>query len=96
MVTRAAPGTHGASTGWHGCGVRTPPTALVAAATCGLDRDMHSPNDGRLSVVKSVTTPAGAPADTRAADAVNVAGVVPNEHCTVAPVLTTVVMTAPP
>jgi len=35
-----------------------------------------------------VTTPAGLPADTWMPEAANVAGVVPNEHCSVAPVQT--------
>lgn len=63
-VTRAEPGDHGDSTGRHGCGVRTPPAADVADATCGLDSDMHNPNGGTFAAATSVTTPAGLPVET--------------------------------
>jgi hypothetical protein len=46
-----------------------------------LDSDMHIPNGGTFAVAASVTTPAGLPA-------LNVAGEVPNEHCSTAPVHT--------
>jgi hypothetical protein len=88
-VTRVEPGDHGESTGWHGCGVRTPFAALVAEATCGFDSDMHMPNGGTFEVAVSFTTPAALPAKTWVPEAENVAGVVPNEHCSVAPVQTT-------
>jgi hypothetical protein len=82
IVTRAEPGCHGAtSTGTHGWGA-------FAAATCGLDGDVHNPNGGTLASVMSVTTPAGPPAEVWMPEAEKVAGVVPNEHCSVAPVHT--------
>jgi hypothetical protein len=95
IVTWAEPGDHGESTGWHGCGVRVPEAALVAEATCGLDSDMHIPNGGTFSAATSVTTPAGLPAEVCAPDAANVAGVVPKEHCKVAPVQTRFGMACP-
>ena len=60
----------------------------VADSTCGLDSELHIPNDGTFAVAMSVTTPAGPRADTWIPVAVNVAGVVPNEHYSVAPVHT--------
>src|SRR6201999_4302773 len=72
----------------HGCGVSTFCAAAVAEATCGLDMDMHIPNVGTFAAATSVTTPAAVPAEVWAPDAANVAGVVPNEHCSAAPVHT--------
>ena len=43
--TVGEPGAQGAAaTGTHGCGVRTPIAAAVAAATCGFAMDVHIPN----------------------------------------------------
>lgn len=88
VETWAAPGVHGVRTGWQGWGVRVPPAALVAAATCGLAGDWHSPNGGTLPGAASVMTPAGVVADTWAPEAAKVDGVAPIEHCSVAPVTT--------
>jgi hypothetical protein len=88
IVTLAEPGVQGASTGKQGWGVSTPNAAVVAEATCGLDNDMHRPNGGTFAAATSVTTPAGVVADVWVPEAANVAGVVPNEHCSVAPVQT--------
>jgi len=47
----AAPGVHGEGVaGMQGMGVRTPSAADVAAATVGLDGDMHIPN-GMIFVI---------------------------------------------
>ncbi len=81
IVTCGDPGVQGVRTGTHGCG-------LSAAATAGLATDVHRPNGGTFAGATSVTTPAGAVADTRAPDAANVDGIVPNEHCSAAPVHT--------
>lgn len=61
IVTLLAPGVHGVSVaGVHGAGVRTPIAAAVAAATSGLARDPHIPNDGMFSIgTKSWIVPAG-------------------------------------
>jgi hypothetical protein len=80
MVTCAAPGVHGLSTGTHGCGVSVPIAAAVAAATCGFDIEVHIPNGGTLLAETSLTTPAAAVACTSVPDAENVDGEVPNEH----------------
>jgi hypothetical protein len=88
-VTWAEPGDHGDSTGWHGCGVRAPPAAFVAEATCGFDRLWHIPNGGTFAAAVSFTTPTAPPANVLVPEAANVAGVVPKEHCSVAPVQTT-------
>lgn len=85
IVTPDEPGVHGVSTGTHGCGVSTPDAALVAAATCGFASDVHSPKGGTFAGATSSTTPAAAVAETLAPDAAKVDGVVPNEHCSVAP-----------
>ena len=88
IVTFADPGVHGLSTGWHGCGVRVPWAAVVAAATAGFDCDRHWPNGATLAPELSLTTPAAAVALTAVAEAVNVDGAVPIEHFNVAPVQT--------
>jgi hypothetical protein len=88
IVTSLEPGVHGLSTGTHGCGVSVPIAALVAAATCGFESEVHIPKGGTLLGATSLTTPASAVADTSVPDAANVDGVVPNEHCRVAPVHT--------
>jgi hypothetical protein len=81
IMTSVAPGVQSLSRGWQGWGVSVPMAADVAAATCGFDSDVHIPNDGRLLVSKSDTVPAAACVPlTSWLDAVNVAGVVPNEH----------------
>src|SRR5262245_37262848 len=49
---------------------------------------MHIPNGGTFAAATSVTTPAAPPAEVSAPEAEKVAGVVPNEHCSVAPVQT--------
>jgi hypothetical protein len=95
-VTCVAPGVQlPGTTGWQGCGVRVPDAAWVAAFTCGLLSEVHWPKAGTLAVPVSVTTPAAARAETLAALAVNVAGAVPNEHCSFAPVHTRLGMVVP-
>lgn len=45
IVTIGFPGVQGAAvTGIHGTGVNTPNAAAVAAATIGLDTELHIPN----------------------------------------------------
>jgi hypothetical protein len=88
-VTLVEPGVHGLSTGWHGCGVRTPWADAVALATCGLAIDMHMPNAGTFAAPQSVIAPAAISVPVMSVlDALKVAGVVPNEHCSDAPVQT--------
>jgi hypothetical protein len=50
--------------------------------------DWQSPNGGTFAGPMSVTTPAGVIALTTAPEAAKVDGVVPREHCSVAPVAT--------
>ena len=88
MVTVEEPGVQDPSEGWQGCGVNVPLAALVAAATCGFDIDVHIPNGGTFCELVSPTAPAAAVAVTSELEAENVDGVVPNEHCSDAPVLT--------
>lgn len=63
IVTFDAPADHGEEvTGTHGCGVRTPWAAAVAAATCGLDIDWHMPKLATLTIgAKSMIVAAGLP-----------------------------------
>ena len=62
-LTFEDPGVHGAViTGMHGCGVRTPEAAEVAAATCGFDSEVHMPNGatfvmGMLSTIRASGLP---------------------------------------
>jgi len=86
IVTLVEPGVQDPRTGWQGCGVSVPLAALVAEATCGFCSDVHIPNGGTFAVPTSSTTPAAPVAVTSVLEAENVAGVVPNEHCSVAPV----------
>ena len=51
IITVEEPGTQGAGiTGMQGIGVRTPPAAAVAAATCGLAWEVHMPNGIMLTM----------------------------------------------
>jgi hypothetical protein len=52
--------------GIHGIGVKTPIAAAVAAATCGLDIDMHMPKGGMLTIglFSMIVAAAGPPAFT--------------------------------
>ncbi len=49
ICTVGEPGFHGVVTGMHGCGVKTPIAAEVAAATWGFDRVVHMPNGMMLT-----------------------------------------------
>ena len=62
-MTVAEPGAQGAAGfGTHGIGVRTPRAAAVAAATVGLDGDMHMANGGIFTTgMLSMMLAAGAP-----------------------------------
>ena len=82
ISTPEAPGVHGVSTGTHGCG------APFALATAGFAVEVQSPSGGTFDGDTSVTTPAGAVADTAVPDAENVAGTLPSEQLTEAPVQT--------
>src|SRR6478609_8259900 len=98
--TVGEPGTHGAAVaGMHGIGVSTPSAAAVAAATVGLASDMHIPNgrmltNGLLSMIVAMGTPE---ANVRlVGSTTSEAGVIPNVHCSMAPLATAIPMTQPP
>jgi hypothetical protein len=56
-LTFVDPGVQGAvMTGMHGCGVRTPAAAEVAAATCGFDGVVHMPNGATFIIGAKSTT----------------------------------------
>ena len=51
IITVGEPGVQGdVVAGTHGCGVKTPSAAAVAAATCGFAGDWHMPN-GMILVI---------------------------------------------
>jgi hypothetical protein len=80
-----------ATAGTHGCGVSTPKAAAVAAATVGLPKDEHIPQPEILTLgAKSCIVATGFPSASTILCEVtlNVAGVVPKGHSTVAPAAT--------
>jgi hypothetical protein len=93
--TVGAPGTHGAGvTGVQGSGVKTPNFAAVAAATTGLAMLLHMLNgkiftNGLLSMMLAM----GSDCKTRlTGKTMSEDGATPNEHCIIAPILTSVAM----
>ena len=51
MFTVGEPGAQGVGvTGTHGIGVRTPSAAAVAAATVGLEGELHMPNGAMFTI----------------------------------------------
>lgn len=63
IITVGAPGAHGAGvTGTQGMGVNTPKAAAVAAATVGLEGELHIPKGGMLTIgLPSMMVAAGGP-----------------------------------
>lgn len=89
--TVGEPGAHGAAvTGTQGIGVSTPSAAAVAAATCGLAGQLHIPNGMTLTIgALSMMDAAGVPDMTQAVGSTfSEEGATPNEHCSMAPVVT--------
>lgn len=88
--TVGAPGTHGVVTGTHGIGVSTPRAAAVAAATVGLEGDMHIPNGGMFAIgLKSMMFAAGVPVIVLLAGGTTmVLGAAPKVHWSIAPMQT--------
>ncbi len=92
IMVLEAPGAHGATvTGMHGIGVNTPKAAAVAAATIGLERELHMANGkiftmGLLSIMLAsgillvITRFNGS--------TINELGAVPNVHDIIAPIHT--------
>src|SRR3954468_5551205 len=77
--------------GTHGIGVSTPSAAAVAAATVGLAMEEHMPNGGMLTIgTMSAIAPAGRPSMVTLliGRMLSVVGAMPNEHCSIAPVVT--------
>src|SRR3954453_6277669 len=80
-----------AMAGMHGIGVSTPSAAAVAAATVGLAMLEHMPNGGMFTIgAMSLIAAAGRPSTvTRLiGSTLSVVGASPNEHCSIAPVVT--------
>jgi hypothetical protein len=83
----------------HGCGVRTPIAAAVAAATCGFAIDEHIPKGGiLLPAATSVIVAIGfePPRHVACDVAFNTDGDAPNGHINCAPLTTTTPMFFPP
>jgi hypothetical protein len=89
IVVMVAPGVHGdVVAGTHGCGVNTPNAAAVAAATCGLARLRHMPNEAMFAIgAKSMMFAAGISEQVTpvTGKTVSVEGATPNEHMRTAP-----------
>ena len=89
--TVGEPGAQGAGmTGIHGCGVRTPSAAAVAAATAGLARELHMPNGGIFTIgLLSMILASGVCVSTQlAGNTINELGAAPKLHCMLAPIQT--------
>lgn len=88
MVTVGLPGTHGAVVfGMQGCGVSTPMAAAVAAATCGFDGVLHTPNGmmftiGFLSMIVATGWFPAVITELPVGTTTSADGATPNEHVT--------------
>jgi hypothetical protein len=84
IITVGTPGVHGPGVlGMQGIGVKTPKAAAVAAATWGLDIDMHIPNGGMLTMglLSMIVAAAGPPALTiPTGNTLSAAGAAPKVH----------------
>jgi hypothetical protein len=99
MVTLVEPGVHGAVViGRHGCGVRTPEAADVAAATWGLAIDMHIPKGAMLTfgfMSWTLAADAESPSTAFVGSTESCDGALPIEHARVAPFTTSFGKTSP-
>ncbi len=89
ISTVGEPGTHGAAvTGMQGMGVRTPSAAAVAAATIGLDTELHMPKGATFTMgLLSMMFAAGVPVMVRFTGSTDsTPGAKPKLHCKAAPV----------
>ncbi len=96
-MTVGEPGAHGAGmTGMHGIGVSTPNAAAVAAATCGLDGLLQTPNGGMFTIgLLSMMLPAGLNSPLTFPTTTNVDGAIPNVHDIEALIVTSFAMCLP-
>ena len=95
IMTVGAPGTHGAGvTGTQGIGVRTPSAAAVAAATVGLDRDVHMPKGMMFTIgLLSMMLASGVIVIVRfCGSTTRELGATPKLHCSIAPMQTCIAM----
>ena len=75
----------------HGCGVKTPKAAVVAAATCGLARLLHMPNDIMFAMgIWSMIFAAGtdSPLTRLTGVTIKLLGATPMLHVSIAPMTT--------
>jgi len=85
------PGAHGAVvTGTHGIGVIAPSAAAVAAASTGVDVELHMPKGGMFTIgTLSMIVAAGVPVSTALTGrTTSVLGAAPKLHCITAPMQT--------
>jgi hypothetical protein len=99
IVTADEPGDQGdVTTGTHGCGIRTPSEAAVAAATCGFARVVHSPKGAMFTIgLKSFTVAVGCSSACcpESGSTVKVDGSAPALHTSFAPFVTSLGMLSP-
>lgn len=90
IMQEVEPGTHGAVTGMHGIGVKTPSAAAVAAATVGLAIDMQTPKVMMFVMgMASMMVAAGAVAMVLlVGNTTRAEGATPNVHVIMAPAVT--------
>ncbi len=90
--TVGAPTTHGdAVAGIQGMGVNTPMAAAVAAATVGLEGELHMPNGMMFTIgLKSMMVAAGGPSAITwsVGSTTRLDGAAPKVHCNCAPIET--------
>lgn len=90
--TVGAPTTHGDDVaGTHGIGVSTPKAAAVAAATVGLDGELHIPNGKMFTKgLWSMMFAAGGPSAMTlfVGSTTSDEGATPKVHCSIAPIET--------
>ena len=99
MRTVGEPGVQGAGvTGIQGMGVRPPKAAVVAAATVGLARDVHIPNEGIFTIgLLSIIVAAGVPQKVLlVGNTLSAPGASPNGHINMAPETTSWGIVTPP
>src|SRR5205809_4006679 len=100
IKTVGAPGTQGAAVaGMQGMGLSTPRAAAVAAATVGLEGELHMPKGKMLTsgALSMMVAAGGPPAITRlAGSTIRLLGATPKLHCIMAPMQTWTPILQPP
>jgi hypothetical protein len=95
ISTVGAPGTHGAGVaGTQGIGVKTPSAAAVAAATVGLDKEVHIPKGMMFTIgLLSIMLASGVAVSVRfCGSTTKELGATPKLHWSIAPMHTCIAM----